>query len=98
MENPTHAPTIGMAPKAIMKDHDPNDDPFADLVDDSSNQLISPLEYGSGAIAFQTATTTPTGGTATTSTSSPDETLDDTTPATSVIGNDDADQRNETLE
>jgi hypothetical protein len=80
MENPTHAPVaaiMDMIPKAIMKEHDPNDDPFADLVDDSSNQLISPLEYGSGASAFlstTTPTTTTTTATTSTSTSAPDET------------------------
>ena len=41
----------------IMKEHDPNDDPFADLVDpqyDNENvqmAIMSPLEYGSGAIS-----------------------------------------------
>lgn len=34
-----------------MKEHDPNEDPFADLVDDSQNQMVSPLEYGSGAVS-----------------------------------------------
>ena len=97
MENPTHAPpTIGgMAPKAIMKEHDPNDDPFADLVDDSSNQLISPLEYGSGAIAFQTATTTTTA----TPTSTASTTTATTATSTSHPNETQADESNhETLE
>lgn len=39
---------MSQIPQNIMKAHDPNDDPFASLSDDSSNQLQSPLEYGSG--------------------------------------------------
>ena len=39
---------MNQIPESIMKPHDPNDDPFASLADDSSNQLTSPLEYGSG--------------------------------------------------
>ena len=46
MENPTTYPK-----PIIMKEHDPEEDPFADLVDDSQNQMVSPLEYGSGAIS-----------------------------------------------
>jgi len=38
-------------PKSVMKDHDPNDDPFAVLSDDS-NQLVSPTEYGSGEVSY----------------------------------------------
>jgi len=38
-------------PSNIMKAHDPNDDPFAALADDT-NQLQSPLEYGSGISYF----------------------------------------------
>jgi len=49
MENPTTYPTPVIT--TIMKEHDPNEDPFADLVDDSQNQMISPLEYGSGAVS-----------------------------------------------
>lgn len=41
------ATLLSKIPESIMKHHDPNDDPFAGLADDS-NQLISPLEYGSG--------------------------------------------------
>ena len=35
-----------------MKQHDPNDDPFADLCGDydAAHQMVSPLEFGSGAI------------------------------------------------
>jgi hypothetical protein len=39
---------MNQIPESIMKHHDPNDDPFAALADDSTNQLTSPLEYGSG--------------------------------------------------
>jgi hypothetical protein len=35
-------------PESIMQRHDPNDDPFAALADDSTNQLTNPMEYGSG--------------------------------------------------
>jgi hypothetical protein len=38
-------------PENIMKPHDPNDDPFAALSDDT-NQLVSPLEFGSGISYF----------------------------------------------
>ena len=38
-------------PKSVMKEHDPNDDPFAVLSDDS-NQLVSPTEYGSGEVSY----------------------------------------------
>ena len=36
----------------IMQQHDPNDDPFASLCAeyDANHQMVSPLEYGSGAI------------------------------------------------
>lgn len=35
-----------------MKEHDPNDDPFASLsADVDAKQLVSPLEFGSGAAA-----------------------------------------------
>jgi hypothetical protein len=42
-----NATLLSKIPESIMKPHDPNDDPFAGLADDS-NQLMSPLEYGSG--------------------------------------------------
>ena len=41
------AAIMNKIPESIMKHHDPNDDPFAGLADDS-NQLVSPLQYGSG--------------------------------------------------
>lgn len=43
---------MSQIPQNIMKAHDPNDDPFAALSDDSTNQLQSPLEYGSGISYF----------------------------------------------
>lgn len=43
---------MNQIPENIMKPHDPNDDPFAALSDDSSNQLQSPLEFGSGVSYF----------------------------------------------
>ena len=43
---------MNQIPESIMKHHDPNDDPFASLSDDSSNQLQSPLEFGSGISYF----------------------------------------------
>eukprot|EP00539_Tryblionella_compressa_P000771 CAMPEP_0178746384 /NCGR_PEP_ID=MMETSP0744-20121128/7780_1 /TAXON_ID=913974 /ORGANISM="Nitzschia punctata, Strain CCMP561" /LENGTH=95 /DNA_ID=CAMNT_0020399591 /DNA_START=91 /DNA_END=378 /DNA_ORIENTATION=+ len=43
---------MNQIPENIMKHHDPNDDPFAALADDSSNELTSPLEYGSGISYF----------------------------------------------
>ncbi|KAG7366382.1 hypothetical protein IV203_029052 [Nitzschia inconspicua] len=43
---------MNQIPQNIMKAHDPNDDPFAALSDDSNNQLQSPLEYGSGISYF----------------------------------------------
>lgn len=38
-------------PKVVMQEHDPSDDPFADLMAVETKQLISPLEYGSGAVS-----------------------------------------------
>jgi hypothetical protein len=38
-------------PKVVMQEHDPNDDPFADLLTVETKQLISPLEYGSGVVS-----------------------------------------------
>lgn len=38
--------------KSIMKEHDPNDDPFAALsAEVDAKQLVSPMEFGSGAAA-----------------------------------------------
>ena len=35
----------------VMQQHDPNDDPFAELSKEmDKNQLVSPLEFGSGAV------------------------------------------------
>jgi hypothetical protein len=43
------ATLLSKIPESIMKAHDPDDDPFAGLAaDHSSNQLPSPMEYGSG--------------------------------------------------
>ena len=39
---------MNLIPESIMQRHDPNDDPFAALSDDSTNQLTNPMEYGSG--------------------------------------------------
>jgi hypothetical protein len=39
-------------PKPVMQEHDPNDDPFADLTPAvEAKQLVSPLEFGSGAVS-----------------------------------------------
>lgn len=38
-------------PKVVMQEHDPNDDPFADLIAVETKQLVSPLEFGSGAVS-----------------------------------------------
>lgn len=39
------------APQPAMREHDPSDDPFAELSAElDANQLPSPLEYGSGAV------------------------------------------------
>ena len=43
---------MNQIPSNIMKPHDPNDDPFAALADDSTNQLTNPMEYGSGLSYF----------------------------------------------
>jgi hypothetical protein len=43
---------VSQFPESIMNPHDPNDDPFAGLPDYSTNQLQSPLEYGSGISYF----------------------------------------------
>mmetsp|Transcript_38032 Transcript_38032/g.92543 ORF Transcript_38032/g.92543 Transcript_38032/m.92543 type:complete len:108 (+) Transcript_38032:196-519(+) len=47
----TDQSVMNQIPSSIMKQHDPNDDPFASLSDDS-NQLQSPLEFGSGISYF----------------------------------------------
>lgn len=38
-------------PKVVMQEHDPNDDPFADLIAVETKQLVSPLEFGTGAVS-----------------------------------------------
>jgi hypothetical protein len=39
-------------PKPVMQEHDPNDDPFANLIPAAeTKQLVSPLEFGSGAVS-----------------------------------------------
>jgi hypothetical protein len=42
----------GLQRPSIMEAHDPNDDPFGDLAppDDSGLGLVSPMEFGSGAV------------------------------------------------
>lgn len=43
---------MNQIPQNIMNPHDPNDDPFLGLPDYSTNQVQSPLEYGSGISYF----------------------------------------------
>jgi len=49
--NAPSASNIMSSSPGIMQPHDPNDDPFAALAsdtDDSSKQLVSPMEFGMG--------------------------------------------------
>jgi hypothetical protein len=40
----------GLQRPSIMEAHDPNDDPFGDLAPPDDSGLVSPMDFGSGAV------------------------------------------------